>query len=316
MVGSPAELNVVVRLPEGYDESERCYPTVYFLTGWDEPATQWDMIFLPSYLAMPDDLIVVIVDGQNPLGGSFYRNSPVTGNWEDAIADDLVAYVDSAYRTIPTAASRGVGGYSMGGYGALNLALDHPDLFGAVGILSPGVVSDEGMVTTQMFDSEETIRDVLAVLGGLDPDSASADEDFVHAVRLASADTRFALSYGAAIAPDPSSAMRMQIPYQLDGDTLVEDPEIMATWNDGFGNWDAKVAEHGDSLAALAGLQIEYGSQDPYGWIIDGCRYLDTVLTEADVPHTTIEFDGNHRDQVSDRMSTSVLPFFDEVLEK
>src|SRR5262249_32339377 len=41
------------------------------------------------------------------------------------------AFVDGKYRTLPAAASRGIAGHSMGGYGALKLAMKHPDQFGA-----------------------------------------------------------------------------------------------------------------------------------------------------------------------------------------
>ncbi|MGH7563426.1 MAG: hypothetical protein ACREK5_03270 [Gemmatimonadota bacterium] len=51
-------------------------------------------------------MIVVIPNGRNALGGSYYRNSPVTGNWGDYLARDLVAHVDRAYRTIPVPEAR------------------------------------------------------------------------------------------------------------------------------------------------------------------------------------------------------------------
>jgi enterochelin esterase-like enzyme len=48
---------------------------------------------------------------------------------EDALVRDLVPAVDHAYRTIPKVSARGIGGLSAGGYGALNIALHHPDVF-------------------------------------------------------------------------------------------------------------------------------------------------------------------------------------------
>lgn len=62
-------------------------------------------------------------------------------HYDDYVARDLVAYVDRHYRTIAAAASRGVGGLSMGGYGAVTLALAYPDVFSAAashsGVLAP-----------------------------------------------------------------------------------------------------------------------------------------------------------------------------------
>ena len=45
-------------------------------------------------------MILVATAGDSVISGSFYANSPVTGNWEDYVARDLVAYVDANYRTV------------------------------------------------------------------------------------------------------------------------------------------------------------------------------------------------------------------------
>ena len=58
---------------------------------------------------------------------------------ETAFTQDLIAHVDSTYRTVANRTGRGVAGYSMGGYGALRYSLAHPDLFGAAIVLSPAV---------------------------------------------------------------------------------------------------------------------------------------------------------------------------------
>ncbi|MFW9772215.1 MAG: alpha/beta hydrolase [Candidatus Heimdallarchaeota archaeon] len=69
--------------------------------------------------------------------GSFYVNSPYTGNYMDYIINDLLNFVDSKYRTIPDKYHRALMGGSMGGYGALYLGLHHPDKFNAISSLSP-----------------------------------------------------------------------------------------------------------------------------------------------------------------------------------
>jgi len=75
--------------------------------------------------------------GQPMTKGSFYVNSPHTGNYEDYILE-VVRHVEANYRTIQDRARRIIAGGSMGGYGALRLALHHPHLFGAAAVLSPG----------------------------------------------------------------------------------------------------------------------------------------------------------------------------------
>ena len=68
-------------------------------------------------------MIVVAVSGVNALGGSSYVDSPVSGNWGSAVVDDVVTAVDTRYRTLARPESRGIAGFSMGGYGALALAM-------------------------------------------------------------------------------------------------------------------------------------------------------------------------------------------------
>ena len=52
---------------------------------------------------------------------------------------DLLPHVDGKYRTLAERSGRLVAGYSMGGYGALSLALRHPERFCAAGLISPAV---------------------------------------------------------------------------------------------------------------------------------------------------------------------------------
>jgi pimeloyl-ACP methyl ester carboxylesterase len=82
------------------------------------------------------DMIIVLPDAYTIHKGSMYSNSITTGYWEDYIAVDLVAYIDSHYRTLATRMSRGLGGHSMGGYGALRIGMKHPDVFSVLDLMS------------------------------------------------------------------------------------------------------------------------------------------------------------------------------------
>ena len=80
------------------------------------------------------ELIMVLPDGNGRPGA--------TSEWantydqrqliESYVVNDVVRYIDSKYRTIPDAANRAIGGLSMGGFGAINIAVHHPDIFGSV----------------------------------------------------------------------------------------------------------------------------------------------------------------------------------------
>jgi S-formylglutathione hydrolase FrmB/N-acetylneuraminic acid mutarotase len=163
------ERNVQIYLPEGYNEQDSIrYPVVYFLHGatLDHNAYQNLLGILNSLIdeAKISPVIVVKPDGSvGPWNGSFYTNSELYGNFEDYIIHDLPAYVDSTYKTIATRDKRAIMGHSMGGYGAMKIALKHPDQYCAVASHSgpldfshfpdriPGIVAENGGVPVSEY---------------------------------------------------------------------------------------------------------------------------------------------------------------------
>ena len=75
-------------------------------------------------------MIVVLPDSKTIYNGSMYSSSATTGDFENFISHDVVAYMDAHYRTFPIAEPR-PRGHSMGGYGASRIGMKHPDVFGA-----------------------------------------------------------------------------------------------------------------------------------------------------------------------------------------
>ncbi|PYT06395.1 MAG: esterase [Acidobacteria bacterium] len=140
--GDPARRSIPVYLPPGYGESERRYPVIFCLSGFTGRGLAFlnDQPFQPNLARRMDRLIargeaepavLVMPDGFTRYGGSQYINSPATGRYEDHIVEELVPWVDRRLRTLPDASHRGLMGKSSGGYGALVLAMRHPELFGA-----------------------------------------------------------------------------------------------------------------------------------------------------------------------------------------
>lgn len=84
------------------------------------------------------------MDGISALGGNLYANSPVSGNAEDFLTQDLVGYVDTTYRTIPEASARGLSAFSMGGSGTINVGPAHPDVYASLYAHSPGLLHEDG----------------------------------------------------------------------------------------------------------------------------------------------------------------------------
>lgn len=151
VLGEPIELTVW--LPPGYDdEPSRRYPSLYLLHGRGDSRRDW-----AEHVGLLDELVgqgtvppLVAVMPDAPWSGraSYYVDSRHTGPppgrpVETAFTQDLVGHVDATYRTRATGDARAVGGYSMGGAGALRFALAHRALFRAALVLSPAVYLPE-----------------------------------------------------------------------------------------------------------------------------------------------------------------------------
>lgn len=135
---------VRVYTPPGYDDqgaAERRYPVVYLLHGW--PGSDGNWPGLGRAVVTADSLIasgrippVILVfpngNGRGWFGRSLYLDSyDGTSRMHEFVARHLVGWVDSVFRTLPTPPNRAVAGLSDGGTAAINLALRHPDVFGA-----------------------------------------------------------------------------------------------------------------------------------------------------------------------------------------
>ena len=167
--------DVAVYLPASYAaQPDQRYPVVYMLHGFTDSVLKWlskeHWITLPDVLergfAREDtrDLIVVMPDAFTRFHGSFYSSSVVTGNWERFISEELVAYIDAHYRTIPERDSRGLAGHSMGGYGTMRIGMKHPDVFSALYLLNPCCMEPRELPTgapaePPAWEEIETIED-------------------------------------------------------------------------------------------------------------------------------------------------------------
>jgi len=129
-----ASMNVI--FPDR-QEVDGPYPVFYLLHGLSDDHTGWMRRTSIERYVENLPLIVVMPDG----GRSFYCDAVEGPAYESCMIEDVIGYVDRFFNTIPTREGRVIGGLSMGGYGALKLALKFPHLFcstvshsGALGI--------------------------------------------------------------------------------------------------------------------------------------------------------------------------------------
>jgi S-formylglutathione hydrolase FrmB len=125
--------------PDSYDESSKNFPVVYLLNGYSGNYATWVKSF--KEVAKQVDKYGFIVIGVDGGYSSWYFDSPIDPafKYETYIMDELVPFIDKNYKTIASRDSRAISGLSMGGHGALYLALKHQDLYGAAGSMSGGV---------------------------------------------------------------------------------------------------------------------------------------------------------------------------------
>jgi S-formylglutathione hydrolase FrmB len=150
-----------VFLPPSYDaDSSRRYPVLYFLHGLGEneqtllDSEGWDLIQELWAQKQMGEFVIVAPNG----GRTFFINSEDGKvRYEDFVMQELLPFVDSHYRSRTEKQFRGVTGISMGGYGALHLALRHPEKFASVSAHSAALVAK-----LPKFDADDPQEQMLA----------------------------------------------------------------------------------------------------------------------------------------------------------
>ena len=312
LLGIPSERTVQVYLPPSYDrDPERRYPTLYILHGIFDTNTTWTRPWneehpgFDTLQALMDqgiarrglqEMILVIPDSDK---ACHYTDSPVRGNWARFIAEDLVGFVDARYRTIDRARARGIAGHSMGGHGAIKLAMQHPDRFAVAYGLNSSVLGWGGDLTPD--------NPAFAPLAGLESLDDLGDVNFY---------VQALVAIGHCFAPNPNAPLLTDLPFGKSGDRLV-------AIQPGFDRWQAQmpihmVADHVENLKRLRGLRFDTAFVDEFSHIPETSQELSRVLTEHGIDHTFEMYNGDHRNRLwgrEGRLYTELLPFFSDRLE-
>jgi S-formylglutathione hydrolase FrmB len=307
-----ADRSVSIYLPPSYDISPaKRYPVVYLLHGITDTDATWTRPWSKQndgYSTIPDvmsngiaegrfgEMIVVMPDQNTKAFGSFYVNSSVTGNWADFTAKELVRYIDAKYRTIAKAESRGIAGHSMGGYGALTLAMQYPEVFSVAYGMNPALIgwvadltSDApGFTNILKFNSVEELmktRD-LYTLG--------------------------VVTIAQAFSPNPDKP-----PFFADFPFEIVDGKVRPA-SPGHARWEAKFAvnmvrEHKANLMKLRGIRFDSGYDDEFKFIPVSSREFSAELSRSGIDHIFEEYNGDHRNRLwsrRGRLYNEVFPYF------
>ncbi len=307
LIGDSPNRSVLIYLPPDYEKQTKVrYTVVYLLHGFTDKANKTWVIenegLRMNIGAVMDKLIaerkvrpmiLVMPDGSNKFGGSFYTNSITTGNWEDYITRDLVNYVDKKYRTLRNAESRGIVGHSMGGYGAIKLAMKLPDIYGAVYGTSPCCLDAYPRPTV----ADKFLQEAAAV--------KSWEED-----EKASFFIRVNLAYAAAFSPNPIKPpffADFPVTKSAEPDPVAE--HAQARWLANTPMW--MVDQYRANLLQLRGIAFDVGTKEE---LLKSIREFSQVLKRIKVQHTFEEFEGDHIDKVAERVETRIMPFFSRTL--
>lgn len=281
LIGDPATRQFYIYLPPGYGASEKRYPVVYALHGFTTSAyiaatwnSYWKKIDRMIHDGDIGQMIVVFPEANNRFQNSEYLSSPTIGDYETYIVRDLVDHIDANYRTIAHRDSRAITGHSMGGEGAMRLALKYPEVFSVV-------AASAGMYN---YD-DEALKQAAVDDFYLDPN------DFNELRRLGMyAQECFAVAAGAAPNPDKPPFFLDKPLERVEGQARIV-PEV---WQklvqvDAMHHLDRYVSQP----VQLRAILIVHGTADslvPIGQ----SQVLDKAMTDLDIQHEYVENDLDH----------------------
>jgi enterochelin esterase-like enzyme len=300
--GENPDRNVSIYLPPGYDsQSSNRYPVIYYLHGFLN-----NDIIQPGMKSILDrgissgkirPYILVIPDHKTIYDGSFYSNSSLTGKWADFTGLELVKYIDEKYRTIPHREARGIAGHSMGGYGAIKMAMLFPHVFSSLYALSPGLLA----FVKEFGPNSTSFKEVQKI-------KSQADLQKTYYPRVLVAVAR-------AWSPNPNNPpFFCDMPFTYEDDKLIVHQDIVAKWEKNMPVY--MVGDYAESLRKLKAIKVDWGRNDSPRFPVQ-IGMFSQRLENLGINHFAEEYIGDHGNKLwtSDgRVLHDLLPFFNDNL--
>lgn len=312
-LGDPADRVTPVYLPPSYDESpSRRYPMILAIVGftgtgrmhlnenWFEPdlPTRLDSLIDSGEM---NESIVVMPDGATKYAGSQYIDSEATGPYGRYTGEEVIAWADENYRTIPRREARGVFGKSSGGYGSFRMAVDFPDVFSAFACHS----GDSAFEYCYLPEFPRALRYLwqknITPKRFLDTYRANTDRSGDYMPLLNE------LAMASCYSPNPGSELGFDLPFDVTTGAVVE--EVWERWlaNDPV----RMIATRLDALRSQSLIYLDCGTKDE--WFLDvGTRLMAALIREKGLEVVHEEFDAGHMD-IQYRYSRS-LPLISKAL--
>lgn len=295
-LGDPTVRQVPVYLPPSYGkDTGRRYPVIHVLAGYTGTGLSF-LNFAAFSETLPQqidrliaagevgEVIFVMPDCYTRLGGSQYLDSPSSGPYMSMLVNELIPFIDGKYATVAERSHRGIVGKSSGGFGALVLAMRHPELFSAVG-------SHAG----DMYFSYCYQPDFPKFLQALTPwGTIEAFLDDVPNIKDLSGSfftLMSILAMATAYSPNPEGGrLKIDLPFDLVTGELR--PDVWSRWL----AWDPlnMLDIHHEALKQYSLVFLDAGKRDEYA-LQFGARIFSKKLDRHGIRHVHEEFSGGHR---------------------
>ena len=299
--GENPNRKISVYLPPNYESTQKRFPVVYYLHGFmgNDSITIGMKAILDKSIAQAKirPFILVIASQYTLFEGSFYSNSTLTGNWSEFEAKELVTNIDRKYRTLANRNSRGIGGHSMGGYGAIKIGMLYPEVFSSVYAMSPGLLMmvKEFGANSDSFKELSKIKTVEELRKTYYP--------------------KVLVAVGRAWSPNPANPpFYCDMPFTYQGDSLQVNQAVVDKWNANFPV--LMVDKYADNLRKLKAIKLDWGRNDAQRFPIQ-CGAFSQKLENLGIEHFAEEYIGNHVNKIwtnDGRVLNDLLPFFNDYL--
>ena len=299
--GENSSPTVSVYLPPNYQTSNQNYPVVYYLhgfTGNDLISEHMKMILDKAISTHKIRPFIFVQANHNTLyQGSFYSNSSLIGNYEDFEAKELVSYIDSHYRTIADKNSRGIGGHSMGGYGAIKIGMKHPDVFSVVYGMSPGLMA----FVKEFGPNSSSFKELQKI-----KTKEELQKTYYPKVLVA---------VGRAWSPNPNNPpFYCDMPFTYEGDSLIVHEDVLKLWHQ---NMPVEMLnDYAPQMRQLKALKLDWGRNDAPRFPVQNMMFSQK-LENLGIEHYAEEYIGTHVNKIwteDGRVLNALLPFFNDYL--